>query len=217
MKESGKFDKIVNDSNTSWRRKLEGVLHLLDPDLPWPKITADQDKIDLGKVGTESSKTVQIRFRNYSRGFLSGAFSLSGSGQGFSMDQLTIEGEPVTVKVTVNPQGLPAGSRQKITLVAETNGSRLEIPVSYRVAAPLWKMIGRSLVAGFFCAFVLGMYRVFVHLTMPKYSPHVVFNCHTWKSLWENGADFWIMIIWMILLVGIVGGGIYYLIRISKI
>lgn len=218
MKESGEFDKIVNDSNTSWRRKLEGVLHLLDPNLPWPKITADQDKIELGKLGTESSKTVRVQFRNSGRGFLSGAFSLSGSGQGFSMDQLTIEGEPVTVKVTVNPQGLTAGSRQKTTLVAETNGGRLEIPVSYRVAAPLWKMIGRSLWAGILCALVLGIYRGFLGLTMPsKWPPNVIFNWHTWKSLWENGADFWIMIIWMLLLVGIVGGGIYYLIRIGKI
>ena len=120
-----------------------------------PKITVDKKSIDVGKVSTESEKFFFHKIFQYRARFPLAVFRFNNGG-GFAIDQRAIEGAPVTVRLTIRPLGLPAGSFQKTTIVADTNGGKLEIPVTYKVTAPVWKMVGRSVLSGLFVAMLFG-------------------------------------------------------------
>lgn len=215
------YDDVVKGDG-SHERKLEAILHLLSPKLPLPKITVDKKSIDVGKVSTESEKFFSIKFSNTGRGFLSGSISLSNNGGGFAIDQRAIEGGPVTVRLTIRPLGLPAGSFQKTTIVADTNGGKLEIPVTYKVTAPVWKMVGRSVLSGLFVAMLFGGLRA-IPSSPYKYR---IMDWMDWNYLVEQttkegfprvrdaAAEYGF---WGFIFSIMVGGGIYYLIRMASI
>jgi hypothetical protein len=214
LKDTGPFDQIVNTPEEGWDRKLENVLHLLDPELPWPQIAADRVAVDLSSVGTESTKTVALRLYNAGRGYLAASFSLQGSGKGITMDRFSTEGGAATVVITAKGQGLPMGSRQQMRLIADGNGGRLDIPISFRVAAPWTMMTLRSLRTGLVCALAFGLLRLVMEWTMPSYWSA---RWYGWDYVWNNMLSLYIAIPWFLLLATMVGGDIYYLWRMAKI
>jgi hypothetical protein len=177
------FDEIVGDVTISPSRKMEAVLHVLDPALPWPAPAADIDEIDGGTISTESSKTVSVTIFNAGRGFMSGTVALSEHGDGFRMTPCAIEGETVTVEVTMHGAGLPARSRQETRIVVETNGGTLEIPVRFKVSAPAAGMLFRSVLAGILTGQVLGLMRLGMQAFLPEYRWEVL----RWVS-WDAAA-----------------------------
>ncbi|MCP4149664.1 MAG: serine/threonine protein kinase [bacterium] len=203
------LDEKINEPRATWERKMENVLHLLDPDLPWPCISADTEVIALENVPNESAKTISIRFSNTGPGYLSGSFRLEGCGEkGFAIDQTSIEGNPEEVRVTVDGSGLPVGSVQRATLVAQTNGGTLEIPLSYIVSAPIARMIGRSVRAGAIAALGLGLFRFIINLIDPAYEMKAM----DWID-WDKLPIAFAYIPMGIGLVLLIGGGIYYFVQ----
>ena len=218
MKDPLVFDKVVNEHGVSSQRKLEAILHQLNPDLPWPKPVADQQTIDLGKISCESQKTFSITIRNGARGFLAGGISLTGSGMGFSINEQTIEGEPVKVEITARALGLPAGSKQSVNVAVQTNGGALAVPVTYRVSVPLYRMIGRSMLAGA----VFGGGMCILRFLYGALSPHLNSSIFSFMSATEvanfkslERALLTIMI--SLLLMAVVGGCGYYCLRMLRI
>ena len=53
---------------------LELFLHLLDPELPFPLLEVNPQKIDLGSAAPEERKEFSVTVRNAGRGYLSGRF-----------------------------------------------------------------------------------------------------------------------------------------------
>ena len=177
------FDEIVSDVTISPSRKMEAVLHVLDPALLLPAPAADVDEIDVGTISTESAKTVSVTIFNASRGFMSGTVALAEHGDGFRMTPCAIEGDTVTVDVTMHGAGLPARSRQETSIIVETNGGTLEIPVRFRVGAPAVGMLFRSVLAGILTAQILGLIRLGIQAFMPAYRWEVL----RWVS-WDQAA-----------------------------
>jgi serine/threonine protein kinase len=205
------FNKIVNDNTANQERKLESILHILNPDLKWPSPLADKRKLRIGRISTESGKTVSITFRNGGRGYLFGPISLQGSGKGMAINQHIIEGGPVTVTLTIKANGLPVGSRQKAVIIAQTNGGTLEIPVSYIVVAPLLKMIGRSILAGLIFGGLMGLTRFLLNKLVPMYINNIV-DWVAWEQI-NNLPNMWTLMLFGLLTTGLLSGGFYYLKR----
>ena len=208
IKDTEKFDTAIKTADKGWSQCIESVLHVLDPELPWPKITSSHDSIKQGRVSIESSKTIEIKVENKDRGFLTGEILLEGTGKGFSIDKNKINGEPLTLSLTINPRGLPVGSKQKISLSVQTNAGNLQIPVSYKVTAPVIRMVGRSIGIGFICAIIFGLFRLII--------PNRFLVWHDWDQVGEI-VEQPIIIFLMILFVGIIGGGLFYFNTLSKI
>jgi serine/threonine protein kinase len=207
-KDPSSFDKIVNDKNSSQERKLEAVLHILNPGLKWPSPSSDKKHVDVGRVSIESEKSVTINIRNAGRGFLSGSIALQGSGRGIAINRQAIEGGPVDIQIALNPRGLPAGSRQKAIIAVQTNGGNLEIPVSYKVVAPLFKMIGRSLWRGLLFGGTLCLLRLSLNYFSPIYNNTTV-GWLQWEQI-ENLPNVVEITVVSLVLFCILGGIFYY-------
>jgi len=208
LKDTSKFDEVIKTAGKEWDQSIEAVLHILDPKLPWPEVTSSYESINLGRVNIESSKIIDITFKNSQRGFLAGTISLEGTGKGVTIDKRLIKGEPLALSLKVIPKGLPVGSTQKANLSIYTNGNNLEIPVFYKVTAPVMQMIGRSIGIGFFCAFIFGVFRMII--------PYRFLVWQDWGQI-ENTYNQPIIILLMILFIGIIGGGLFYFNTLSKI
>ena len=161
------FDAVVNDPDQSWPRKMEAVLHMLDPGLAWPCPASDCERIHIDGVNTEGVKSTELTVFNAGRGYLSGVVTLESSANGFDMRNEFIEGDPVTVTLHVRGQGLPLGSTQHGVIVADTNGGRLEIPVSFRVTPPRKMSLLRSLAVGACVGAAFGVIRLLIQTMLP--------------------------------------------------
>ncbi len=138
---------------------LESVQHLLNPKLEWPKPFASVNEIRFGGISTDAEKSKSVTVSNKGRGHLYGSITLQGSNNGITINQATIDGGPVTVQVKARPIGLPVGSHQKATILIQTNGGMLNIPITYVVSVPILKMLSRSIFAGLLVAVVFGIFR----------------------------------------------------------
>ncbi|NIA12520.1 MAG: protein kinase [Nitrospiraceae bacterium] len=177
MEDTAAFDEIVNDYTTSRERKMEAVLHILDPDLSWPTPAADAEFIDAGTLTTEMDKVVQVCIFNAGRGHLAGTVTLimadaerTGAAGGFTMEERELRGGPLEVSVTLHGRGGVVGARHEARIVADTNGGRIEIPIYFQVSAPLPRMLLRSALAGLVVALILGMFRLTLQACLPEYT-----------------------------------------------
>lgn len=206
------FDNVISKPNSSWGRKMEKILHVLDRNLPWPKLACDREAIHLGKVPYDSGKIIPIKFHNAGPGYLAGIILLEDSRNGVSIDRTEIEGKPQEVKITVKPAGLPVGSHQNTVLTVKSNGGTKKIPISYVVSAPIIKMVGRSLLCGILMALVLGLIRFSINDINDKYKSYII----DWM-LWKDPAAAPVFILLGIILLAVIGGFIYYLVRTANV
>lgn len=174
MRDTAAFDEVIADPVSSWSRKLEAVLKLLNPDMGGPVALADAEELDGGRLTVEDTGTVRVNIFNGGRGHLSGTVILETVSAGFAMADVTIEGNAVTAVVHLTGQGLEPGSRQEARIVAETNGGRLVIPVHFEVARPGWRALGRTLRSGLVIAAVMGLFRLTVAAVEPARNLMVV-------------------------------------------
>lgn len=209
------FDKLVNDTAASWPRKMEAVLHLLDPELPWPVVACDRTNIYVGGVTPESCKVERVRFFNSGRGYLSGTVALAGTGQGFDMSGGPIEGTDCLVEIGMHGKGLTVGSHQGTTIIATTNGGRLEIPVLFEVVSPIAQCLKRSSIAGLIAGGCMGLLRYALQLLFPvSVTEHVM----AWPSLKTAGTGAYApaMIPLAIVLLSGIAGSVYYLFALDR-
>jgi hypothetical protein len=106
---------------------------------------------------------------NAARGHLAGTITLARTGRGFDMPSTNLDGEPVEVTVRLSGRGLPPGSTQNTSILVNTNGGKLEIPVSFRVSVPTGRIILRALRAGTVAAIIMAGYRLAIQAFYPEY------------------------------------------------
>jgi len=169
------FDAVADDPATSDARKLEAVLHMLDPNLPWPQAAADTEFLDGGTVSTDGTKTLRLCVFNAGRGHLSGTITLddpvaAGAVSAFSMSEREIEGAPTEILVLLSGKGLPPGKRHEARIIADTNGGRLEIPVWFQTGGSVWRLAGRALLVGVVVAHGLAVLRLLLQQALPEYA-----------------------------------------------
>ena len=171
MKDPCAFDEVVNDPVASWPRKMEAVLHVLDPELGGPAVLADVAEIDGDKVSTEGGKTIEFSVFNGGRGHLSGTVSLDSDSSGISMPERPFEGGPETIRVYLTGRGLDPGSKQVGHIIVNSNGGRLVIPVWFEVVRPGWAILGRCAKTGGIAALCAAALRILLQAIDPKHSP----------------------------------------------
>jgi len=155
MKDADAWDKAISTNN--WDNNLESILHILDPNLPWPQPIATPSSVELGRVLNEKEVVTPVKIKNSGRGYLYGSISIGNTNNSISMIEYTtssyrfipseIAGN-LTFNVIAAPNKLPVWSRQKEMITARTNGGSLKIPVSYAVGVPMKKMVFKSLLCG---------------------------------------------------------------------
>lgn len=206
------FDEIVTDDTISLGRKMEAVLHILDPVLPWPRPVADVASIDAGAVSAESSKSVRVTISNAGRGFLSGIITLNNAGPAQSVQMAikarAIEGESTVAEITLIGRGLPIGATEHGKIIVTTNGGVLEIPITFRATAPLMRMLLRSLGVGAVGGAMLGAFRYVIQFFMPQYA-HQLIDWAYYGGI-TNGSDLWILIPFATSFLTVVAGLLYY-------
>ncbi len=217
------FDGIVNDLTISSARKMEAVLHMLDPALPWPTPETDVASLDGGAINADEEKTLEACFFNAGRGHLSGTIMLlpdeddgeTASLAGFTMDEREIHGVAIYARVTIHGRGAPVGARRSARIVAETNGGRVEVPIRFRVKAPLVQMLARTAAVGGAAAVACGLFRFTLQAAMPAYSYHLM----QWVNLQygEAHARQWGVIPVALGITTVLVGGAYYLYRMYRL
>ena len=225
MPDTAAFDAIIAYEDASWGRKMQEVLQLLVRNIPGPQPIAEPPILNLGYITTEAESTVHVTITNGGRGFLCGSVQLAALDGGFAIRGTpTIEGSPITVEITIKPEGLPAGSRQATTLVAETNGGTLRVPIRYKVGMPWFRMISRSLGMGVIWAVALGGIRLLISTTMPVYANDGL----GWISFQEIAPrglspetfqfvpDHLFFLLTGILLIGSAVGWIYWIVKMNR-
>lgn len=210
------FSNLVNNTAHTWRARLETVLHLLDPSLPWPTPETDLQALNGGWVSAEAFETVPLTVSNSGRGYLTGLITLTGdNGITLHTSDCAIEGRPLTVEIQCSALGLPLGSRPRALITVQTPGGNIEVPVTFRVRAPLVAMIGRSIRWGLVWGGGLGFFRLVAGTAAPDFSNRVM-TAVTWEQIntIQNGDS--IMLsrgIFGLVLAVFLGGAGYYLVR----
>lgn len=220
LKDAEAFDAIANDFTLSLPRKMEAILHVLDPATPWPTPAADVEAIDEGAITTDFEKTVRVTIFNAGRGHLSGTITLMedaserGSSSGISMVPRELEGGPLEVQVELTGRGLAVGAQPRAVLVADTNGGRLQIPITFRVTAPMKWILARTLAAAILTAEVFGLIRLLIETLMPEYKLTVM----NWIGRDEAATrpDLWLFLPLGFLLSCALTGGTYYLVSMLR-
>jgi hypothetical protein len=211
MKDPLPFDEVVNDPVSSWPRKMEAVLHVLDPDLGGPAVLADVAEIDGGTISTEETKTIEFTVFNGGRGHLSGTVSLDTNSLGISMPERPFEGGPETIKIRLTGQGLNPGSKQVGHIIVNTNGGRLAIPVWFEVVRPGWAILGRCAKTGLAAAACAAGVRILLQLVDPNHAPGLIDFPNRLSMRQYAGRELYGPI--AIFLLAVAGGAAYYLVQ----
>ncbi len=214
MKDPIAFDEVVNDPVSSWPRKMEAVLHVLDPDLGGPAVLADVAEIDGGTVSTEEAKTIEFTVFNGGRGHLSGTISLDSDSLGISMPERPFEGGPETIKLHLAGRGLDPGSKQVGHIVVNSNGGRLVIPVWFEVVRPGWAILGRCARTGAVAAVCAAGLRMLLQLIDPRHAPGLIDFPNRFSMANYAGRELYGPIAMLLLVIA--GGTIYFLVEMYR-
>jgi hypothetical protein len=210
-------NNLVAGKNSD-RAKLEALLHILDVDLEWALPEAKPEKFNFGKIAYDSNKSVNIRFQNKLRGYWESDILLRPkSSRGFELSLSTVtQGDLVTL--TARPGSLPVGKSHRAKVVVSyffgKERTELCVPVSFRVAAPVWKMAGRSFLIAVVFGAILGGLRycmnyahelnAFQTLNWMPWSAVANLN---WKVMKHIGGIEWVLIGIALLFAGTIGYG----------
>ena len=126
---------------------LEMLVQELDPQIGQPELVISQARIDFGTLDTETQKTIQIEIRNVGRGFLYGEVQLARKMPGLSLSAPPIR-EETAVTFDLDASYLTVKRSHETELLINTNGGRLQVPISCYVAYPIQKSIYRMLISG---------------------------------------------------------------------
>ena len=214
LKDPMAFDEVVNDPVSSWPRKMEAVLHVLDPDMGGPAALADVAEIDGGSVSTEETKTIEFTVFNGGRGHLSGTVSLDSTSLGISMYEHPFEGGPEQIKVRLSGQGLNPGSKQVGHIIVNSNGGRLSIPVWFEVVRPGWAVLSRCVKTGAMAAVLAVGLRILLQIVDPAHSPGAIEFPNRLSMESYAGRELYGPI--AVMLLAIAGGLVYYFVRIYR-
>ena len=153
--------KITNRYSDKQDVGLEELVQRLDPQIGNPEPEVSQSEIDFGNMNSESQKTIQFRIKNVGRGFLHGDVRLASNMSGLQISNTEIRGDGV-VTIKLDASVLTAKQKHQASLVVDTNGGTLKVPVSCYITYPVQNSIRRLAVSGFSVAAIALVARLIV-------------------------------------------------------
>lgn len=140
---------------------LEKFVQELDPDIEEPKPEVNQSKIDFGTRNAKDKDIIQIEIKNTGRGFLYGDVEIEGSSSGFQISNTEINGWG-EVSVALDASSLAARKTHEASLVINTNGKQLKVPISCYVDNPTQQAVQRIATSGFSIAAIALVTRLLI-------------------------------------------------------
>ena len=158
---AGTAKKIVSQYGNQQDIGLEELVQRLDPHIGKPEPEVSQSEIDFGNMNSESQKTIQFRIKNVGRGFLYGNVRFASNMPGLQISRTKINGKGV-VTVKLNASALTVKQKHQASLVVDTNGGTVKVPVSCYITYPVQNSIQRLAVSGFSMAAIAIVTRLII-------------------------------------------------------
>jgi hypothetical protein len=136
LADATELDHLLLAVDMTWNAKLEAVLHLLDPAMPMPRLSVKPTMLHFGTARVGDRRNQQLYIENLSRGWLSGEITLDNYQQGILLDSYVIEGNAVTLQVSLEPLASVALGHHRNVLHLRSNGGNLDIPLLFILRAP---------------------------------------------------------------------------------
>ena len=212
---------------------LEKVIQALKVGKEKPAIKIEPSALEIGRIewGKSIVKTIKI-LNDGARGYLYGDVNVFPSIKGVAFSQNKIglfPGQYHEIEVQIDARNIPI-NKYNIKMSFATNANSTEVPFSFRVSSSIARMIGRSVLAGLVFGGALGFVRKITHTILSTFSPSFKGSeLMDWVS-WSNldkillsgsfGKDALRLLIVTVIagiFLGIIGGGTYYLVRMTKI
>ncbi|MDE0315386.1 MAG: hypothetical protein OXM61_10825 [Candidatus Poribacteria bacterium] len=140
---------------------LEELVQRLDPQIGRPEPEVSQSEIDFGNINSESQKTIQFKIKNVGRGFLYGDVQLASNMPGLQISNTEIQGDGV-VTINLDARSLTAKQKHQASLVVDTNGGTVTVPVSCYITYPVQNSIQRLAISGFSLAAITLVTRLII-------------------------------------------------------
>lgn len=183
--------RVVNTYPNEQDVGLEELVQRLDPQIGKPEPEVSQSEIDFGNMSSESQKTIKFSVKNAGRGFLHGAVQLESNMPGLQISNTEINGKGV-VTVKLDASALTAKQKHQASLVVDTNGGTVKVPVSCYITYPIQNSIQRLAVSGFSMAAIAFVTRLIIQQ----------FGASGWLATRLTGAGFteweqhWQWVVW---------------------
>ncbi len=107
---------------------VEKFVQRLHPQIGTPRLETSQTRIHLWTVQSGASKTVELTAKNTGRGFLHGTVELRNKLPGIRITPTDIRGD-TTIALTLDARLLPSNQTNQTTVLIDTNGGRVPIPM----------------------------------------------------------------------------------------
>ena len=153
--------RVVNTYGDEQDKGLEELVQRLDPQIGKPAPEASQSEIDFGNINSGSQKTIQFSIKNVGRGFLYGEVSLASNMPGLEISDTEINGKG-TVTGKLDASALIAKKKHQTSLVVDTNGGTLKVPVSCYITYSVKNAIQRLVINGFLLAAIVLVTRLII-------------------------------------------------------
>ena len=140
-----------NDDNKD--RGLEELIQRLAPQIEKPKPEVSPSKIDFGNMKPKHQKTISLKIKNIGRGFLHGNVRLQNDIPGLQISNTEIQ-KSGTVTVILDARELKVKQEPQASLVLDTNGGIVEVPISWHVTYPIQQSIRQFTINGILMAAV---------------------------------------------------------------
>lgn len=182
---AGTAKKIVSQYDNQQDIGLEELIQRLDPQVGKPEPEVSQSEIDFGNMNSESQKTIQFKIKNVGRGFLYGDVQLASNMPGLQISNTEIQGDGV-VTIKLDARALTAKQKHQASLVVDTNGGTVKVPVSCYITYPVQNSIQRLAVRGFSMAAIAIVARLIVQ----------EFGTSGWLTGFIDWEQHWQWVVW---------------------
>ena len=153
--------KVVNTYRDDQNIGLEELVQRLDPQIGKPEPEVSQPDIDFGTIDTNSQQTTQFKIKNVGRGFLFGEVQIEDGLPGLQISDTKVYRDGV-VTIELNAKVLKAKQKHHATLVVNTNGGKINIPISCYIDNPIQQAIQRVAISGLSVAAIAVVARLIV-------------------------------------------------------
>ncbi len=158
---AGTVQEVVNTYQDDQNIGLEELVQRLDPQIGKPEPEVSQQDIDFGTINANSQQTTQFKIKNVGRGFLFGEAQIEDGLPGLQISDTIVYGNGV-VTIELNAKVLKAKQKHHANLVVNTNGGKINIPISCYVDNPIQQAVQRIAISGVSVAAIAVVARLIV-------------------------------------------------------
>lgn len=128
------LDALLRHATLSASARLEALLHLLDPQLPWPDVHVEPASLDLGRIREGETAIGALVLTNRGRGAATGRINLvAEAGEGCRLDPIEFDGLRDSQSIGVRVDGLREGTRAAARVTISGNFAEQEASVTWQV------------------------------------------------------------------------------------